>query len=403
MSSLAISAAPSYAASQAFMESFSPQISDPLVSDLQKSTPATAYVEIIKEIAAKYSFRYGFKDSFENRNNTGDWAIKLTRDEKTIRIFGYNLGLNTSEAAEICNDKVATGNYLEDIPHIHHKLFSKRHKDKGPDLEISAELRGEIFAFAKEYNYNIVCKPNSGSGGVDVTHTKTPDELEKTVRKLFSKYPNFVLSPFQEIKHEYRVIMLNNNPEIIYRKNRPYITGDGKSTIQRLLTEINKTTNRSKELNAPPSKWPVELNLTDVPPAGKVVYLNWKHNLCEGATSEFLDHTVDLPIDSSTKKQAEPLAANAVPDQEKMSSIDFTKKLIALAKKAVEAVGITLASVDIVLIQEGPKTVMKIMEINSKVVMKNMMKEHKEEGLRRAQALIEKILCIRMEVPMQNK
>jgi hypothetical protein len=39
------------------------------------------------------------------------------------------------------------------------------------------------------------------------------------------------VSPYVEYETEYRCILLNNKIELVYSKQRPFVVGDGKSTV----------------------------------------------------------------------------------------------------------------------------------------------------------------------------
>jgi hypothetical protein len=44
------------------------------------------------------------------------------------------------------------------------------------------------------------------------------------------------LSPYLDINNEYRVVVLNGEGLCIYKKNRIYVKGDGKSSLSQLIT-----------------------------------------------------------------------------------------------------------------------------------------------------------------------
>jgi hypothetical protein len=44
------------------------------------------------------------------------------------------------------------------------------------------------------------------------------------------------LSPYLDINNEYRVVVLNEEGLCIYKKNRIYVKGDGKSSLSQLIT-----------------------------------------------------------------------------------------------------------------------------------------------------------------------
>jgi glutathione synthase/RimK-type ligase-like ATP-grasp enzyme len=90
---------------------------------------------------------------------------------------------------------------------------------------------------------NVVVKKRKGSGGSDVHHVKNEIDLEKTVlielKEVLQK--GIVISPYQKIEDEYRVLILNDKALCIYKKNRIFLQGDGKSNLLQLInSQIDK-------------------------------------------------------------------------------------------------------------------------------------------------------------------
>ena len=71
-----------------------------------------ALVRIVQEICSEKDIHC---TSFSH-----NWILKLTKDDRSGIIFGYNFGLNSSSSAALCKDKCAASEVLAHsrIPHI---------------------------------------------------------------------------------------------------------------------------------------------------------------------------------------------------------------------------------------------------------------------------------------------
>jgi len=265
--------------------------------------------------------QYCKKNSITLIKLSADWILKLTKNEKTHYIVGYQFDLNSSSTSAICLDKSSTSEILSinNIENVYHELFMP------PSNNISNW--NKMIEFLNKYQ-KIVCKINSGTGGKDVYFINNTFELEKAVNKIFSKDQYISLSPFYDIKNEYRAIILNGVVKLLYTKERQYVLGDGTSSMFKLIA--NKFSNLEK------------LDLSNIP-LGKILdknekyYISKKHNLGLGASPKIVN------------------------DQE-------TYNLISnLALKACAAVNGQFVSVDII---ETDNT-LKVLEINSGIMMEN--------------------------------
>ena len=187
----------------------------------------------------------------------------------------------------------------------------------------------------KYKNKKIVCKINNGTGGKDVYYIENKKALELAVHKIFSKDQYIALSPFYDIKNEYRAIILNNKVKLLYKKERRFIIGDGTSTLLKLIA--NKFTDLKK------------IDLTDIP-VNKILakdekyYICWKHNLGLGAIPKIV---TEKNIYDSVEK---------------------------LALSAYNAIGGKFVSVDIIETENE----LKVLEINSGIMMESFSNQNDE-------------------------
>jgi len=156
------------------------------------------------------------------------------------------------------------------------------------------------------------------------------------------------VSPYKKIVDEYRCVCLDGKVELVYRKVRKHVIGDGKSTLAELITkamaaappsEAAALASAAVENSAP--AW------SRVPQSGEEVPLQWKHNLGQGAS-------VDLQV-----------------PQEKRAQVG----VVAVA--AAKAIGVRFCSADVVEVDgEG----MIIMEVNGGVMMDTLLGQLGDQG-----------------------
>ena len=277
------------------------------------------FVKIIKEICTE--------GEIELESFSYDWIFHLSKNGKTAHIFGYQFGNNSATSQLICADKCATSDILlfNGVPAVKHDFFMSPTNINYVGVSGNWERILKLFqTFGK-----VVCKTNEGSGGGSVYLVSTQFELERAAHKIFSHSRTMAVSPFYEIEKEFRAIVLDNKVMLIYSKNIPFVEGDGASTLRDLLISYAQT-HTDFPLNFDESD-----NDLDVLELGKKYYLNWKHNLGQGAYPEII--------------------------QDESLIVELTD----FALKAAKAIGIKFASVDIIKARDS----LMVLEINSGVMM----------------------------------
>ncbi len=304
-----------------------------------------ALVSLLREIAAEKGLQL---TTFSQ-----DWILRLQKGSVSRHIFGYNFEINSATAEQLAGDKSAISDLLENIglAHVDHHLFLH------PQLAGYVSPNGnwpEILAYVEDIGYPLVCKPNVGTGGEDVDRIDNGAELEQSVLALFQKHRAICLSPFLEIEQEYRVLMLDDECELIYAKRRPHVVGDGQSSVLELIEKLHLSGILSQEL----AGQAIEQHrgeLKHVPAAGQEVVISWKHNLGEGAAPQLVP-------------------GGPLHDQ-----------LVKLARAAQQAIGIRFASIDIVDVANE----LLVLEINSGVMMEYFVR-HFADGRAKAKAIYAK-------------
>jgi len=165
--------------------------------------PKRNFEKIIEEICKKHKIRL-------TSLNDG-WILKLQKGNNVKILYGYNFPLDNTSISKTCDDKAACSDLLKtfNIPAFAHKYFMKGfYKPK------------EITECYDKFGSNVVVKPNIGSSGNDVYHCESLEELKKNINIILKSHVGFSISPFYKYEFEYRVIILNHQPMIVYKKVR---------------------------------------------------------------------------------------------------------------------------------------------------------------------------------------
>ena len=167
----------------------------------------------------------------EQKEISYGWIRELKKDNKAHYIMRYQFDLNSEIAYNIAGDKFATYEVLKsnNIPTIEHRMIFS------PETR-SGYYENKFIDEAKELlinnNNKVVIKANNSCQGKDVFFCVTEDEIEKVVKKLFEE-KNDTLSacPYLDIDFEYRVVYLDGEILFVYKKRKPYVTGNDRGEI----------------------------------------------------------------------------------------------------------------------------------------------------------------------------
>ena len=257
------------------------------------------------------------------------WITELKKNDVFKYIIGYQFDLNSAISYNIAGDKFATFEVLKsnNVPTIEHRMiFNPQTRSKYYKNKFLAEAK-ELLA---QNQNRLVIKANDSCKGKDVHFCSTEKEIESTVQKLFEGN-NDTLSacPYIDISYEYRAIFLCGEILYIYKKKKPYVIGNGRSTVKELI----------EEKFSPDMKIDIcrDLDLSKIPGVKEEVTISWKHNLSSGAEPIVIDETDE-----------------------------FVDKVKEIATRAGNALNIKFASVDVVVTEN--KEIL-VMEVNGSVCM----------------------------------
>ncbi|CAK0796978.1 unnamed protein product [Prorocentrum cordatum] len=169
------------------------------------------------------------------------------------------------------------------------------------------------------------------AGGLDVVKATNWREVESAVQHMiFSREYGLAVSPYKRIIDEFRCICLDGSVELVYRKLRASVAGDGESSVAVLVARAAAAADPAAAvgfLQAAAEMKPEEL--TSVPKSGETVALQWKHNLGQGARA-------DLGV-----------------------APDVAERLRCVAVKTTAAIGMRFCSVDIIDVESEGLMVME--------------------------------------------
>lgn len=271
--------------------------------------------ELIDQICAE--------KGIEQENISYDWITILKKGKIEKKLVNYNFYLNTRNSVELAKDKYATYALLKhyQIPMIPHQILFC--EDVMPDF-VYVNQKCDL----SKKDDKVVIKANDSSQGKDVYVASEPSEKLEIVETLFKQgKESVVVCPYMEIEYEYRAIFLDGEVIYMYKKQKPFVKGDGKSTIQELIKQQVKYL-------AEPIK---DLKLEEVPDENETVLVGWKHNLSNGAIPILLDE-----------------------------NDAYAEKIEKLAQNVGQIMELTFASIDLCVTKDQE---IYVMEVNSNVTL----------------------------------
>jgi glutathione synthase/RimK-type ligase-like ATP-grasp enzyme len=305
------------------------------------------FVDAVKKYCAAHGIRIEIKSQ--------GWLIIMQHGATRHLAFGYDVGLNSAVAHRIANDKAAAAEVMQSsgVACVPHTLFLSPEMNEYIPPQHAWE---GMLALLRENPDGIVIKPNEGTSGDSVFKVTSEPDLELAVHRIFSSSLALTVSPYLKIENEVRVVLLDHDPLVVYGKNRPAVTGDGKHSLLELALLATPAERRSAVLPGMLGDHD-RAALDAIVPAGQRRVLNWRHNLDSGAQPELLT-------------------------QGKLRDA-----CVGIAVQAARAVGLRFGSIDVVQVDGA----LKILEINSGVMMEALSRQHPDLVYAAYSAALDKI------------
>ncbi|MGE6378979.1 cyanophycin synthetase [Peribacillus muralis] len=151
----------------------------------------------------------------------------------------------------------------------------------------------EIFDAADRLGFPLVIKPYNGRQGQGViTHIKNKDELFNVINCLEAYVEKFIVERHIE-GHDYRLLIVNGELLATSLRLPPFVIGNGKETIRRLIEKENRNPLRGNGHEKPMSKIPLTHTVTcylektnrtlgSIPKQGELVQVAGNANLSTG-------------------------------------------------------------------------------------------------------------------------
>jgi glutathione synthase/RimK-type ligase-like ATP-grasp enzyme len=284
--------------------------------------------------------RYCDRHNIAVETRSQGWLIIMQRGPKRRFAFGYDLGLNNAVAHRIANDKAATAEVLQHcgVACVPHTLLLSPEMNEYVTPARSWEV---MLGLLRENPNGLVVKPNEGTSGDSVFRVVSEPELELAAHCIFSSHLSLAVSPYVEIEHEVRVVLLDHHPMVVYRKTRPSITGDGEHSLLELALAATPAGQRSTVLPGLVGNLD-KAALDRVLAAGARQVLTGRHKLDCGAQPVVLEQGATWDA------------------------------CVQIAINAAKAIDIRFASIDVVQVDGS----WQILEINSGVMMEALGKTH---------------------------
>lgn len=161
---------------------------------------------------------------------SSDYIAWVTCDRRATTIVGYHFPLNSAAACALADDKSATAEVLGyfDLPHVRHTLI----RFGAGGVHSADSLVAEIDRVADLYGFPLVLKPHRGTGGQGVTRVDSQEAMVAALTCLRVQYQALAASPWVDITGEYRVVVLDDQAQLMFEKVREVPDGEWRNNLK---------------------------------------------------------------------------------------------------------------------------------------------------------------------------
>ncbi len=219
----------------------------------------------------------------------GNWCIELSKNKERKYLVGNTLPLNDAVVFRVVRNKNICSDILQrnGVAHVPHKIFFAPQVLMGRKELIGNHSK--IENLEKEFHLPWALKINNTSGGLGVSIVHSDAERESALIDIFAKHSTVCVSPFRNILHEYRCVVLAGENLLTYEKLRPFVIGDGKSSLIELIAQFSKENKGINNVHQELFDKTLVPKLADVPRQGEKVFLQTKHNSSYGTTCQEIE------------------------------------------------------------------------------------------------------------------
>jgi D-alanine-D-alanine ligase-like ATP-grasp enzyme len=157
----------------------------------------------------------------------------------------------------------------------------------------------DAYRYARTLGFPVIVKPNSGSQGKDVALVHDKKEFYRALRTIF-RSDRVALVEKQVTGKDYRIVVLDNKIISAYERIPLNVTGDGRSTIEKLLAKKARNflaASRDTRIKMDDPRIVIKLkrqglDFDAIPKKGERIYLLDNANLSTGGDSIDITETV---------------------------------------------------------------------------------------------------------------
>lgn len=247
--------------------------------------------------------------------------------------------LNTLGAAAIALDKDATARVLKRFGYTvptGRSFWYERRLNEARDI-------GSAYAYAKKLSLPVLLKPNDSSSDQHVSVAYTRAQFYAAAREVFAASKKLLVQRIAR-GSDCSIVVLDGEVLMASEKTRPYVLGDGRSSIRKLIATSQR---RSRAAGHP-----TELRVDDVRVARHLAHMRL---------------TLETVPRAGQRVELLPCGNLGVGGDVRVVTDVLHAELRALAIRVVRDMGLRLASVDLVLGQpsDAPPQRCTVLELNS--------------------------------------
>lgn len=190
---------------------------------MNQSTAIKCLIQVLGERGVDFEIQH--------RDNN---LVAVTLND-TIYHFSYTkVPLNDAVVSEICKDKEYTYSVLKNVIKMPDtKGYVDPHITEAFQDYVRYETNSDVAKnIISEFDLPIIIKPNKGSGGINAFLCTEETQIVTALDTIFnqnSKNYDYValVQKYIDIKHEYRVLVLDSEIQFIYEKDKASATFEG--------------------------------------------------------------------------------------------------------------------------------------------------------------------------------
>lgn len=253
-------------------------------------------------------------------------CLALTRNGETQYIWSRRFPQNSATSSRIIDSKCMCSSILASagVPVVKHFKLYRSDSERYNQQELPSQ---KICETILANSGGVVIKPNDSYEGKGVFVCFSPKEIECALYKSFRNNSVVAAAPYIKACTEYRIIYLDGECLLLYRKKLPEVVGDGHSSLKVLAEQLGITASDFYQTD----------QLAEVPAKGVHITVGWKFNLSCGSTPEIIDR------------------------------FSVPQSMFDIAVKAAEAVNAKFVSID--LLEESRSHNLMVLELNAGVAM----------------------------------